>query len=85
MASGARRLVDMIHDRFDAGALPRGHPERVWAEQGEGEACSACDQTLLPAHVIYEFEWREHTYRFHTGCYGLWQGELIRRGLFKPR
>jgi hypothetical protein len=79
------RLVDKIRDRFDAGALPRGHPERVWSGHGQDEACSGCDQTLLSADVIYEFEWREHRYRFHAGCYGLWQGELIRRGLFRPR
>jgi hypothetical protein len=57
----------------------------VWSGQGQDAACSACDQTLLSADVIYEFEWREHRYRFHAGCYGLWQGELIRRGLFRPR
>jgi hypothetical protein len=79
------RLVDTIRDRFDAGALPSGNPERVWSGQGQDAACSACDQTLLSADVIYEFEWHEHRYRFHAGCYGLWQGELIRRGLFRPR
>jgi hypothetical protein len=33
----------------------------------------------------FEFDVAGQTYRLHTGCYGLWEGELIRRGLFKPQ
>jgi hypothetical protein len=34
---------------------------------------------------VLEFDTAARTYRLHTGCYGLWEGELIRRGLFKPQ
>jgi len=79
-------LPDRVRQRLDAGELPREHPPKLLSRFGKGETCSACDQTVYRAQVMYELESEatEKTYRFHTGCYGLWTGELIRRGLYKP-
>jgi hypothetical protein len=78
------RLVDRIRQQFDAGFLPRQHPKRIFGGYGVGDACSGCGDPMQ-GQGVFEFEIAGRTYRFHTGCYGLWQGELIRRGLFRPR
>jgi hypothetical protein len=84
MSTEEARLVDRIRQQFDAGALPRQHPKRVFGGYGVGDACSGCGDPMQ-GHGVFEFEIAGRTYRFHTRCYGLWQGELIRRGLFRPR
>jgi hypothetical protein len=84
MSTEEARLVDRIRQQFDAGVLPRQHPKRVFGGYGVGDACSGCGD-LMQGHGVFEFEIAGRTYRFHTRCYGLWQGELIRRGLFRPR
>ena len=76
-------LPDKIRRRLDAGGLPREHPAKTWAGFGDGKACSACDERIYRAQVMYEFDLNGETYRFHMGCYGLWTGELIHRGLYK--
>jgi hypothetical protein len=78
------RLVDRIRWQFDAGALPRQHPKRIVGGYGMGDACGGCGDRMH-GYGIFEFEIAGRTYRLHTGCYGLWEGELIRRGLFTPR
>jgi hypothetical protein len=78
-------LIDRIRRRFDAGDLPREHPERVLGGYGFGDACSGCGDPMRRGQGVFEFDIVGQTYRLHTGCYGLWQGELIRRGLFKPQ
>ena len=86
MKSNGGSLADKIRRRLDDGELPREHPPKLLSRYGKGETCSACNQTVYRAQVMYELESAatEKTYRFHTGCYGLWTGELIRRGLYKP-
>jgi predicted amidophosphoribosyltransferase len=79
------RLVDRIRQKFDAGTLPRRHPQKILRGYGVGDACSACGEPIRRAQGVCEFDVAEQTYRLHTSCYGLWEGELIRRGLFKPQ
>jgi len=77
-------LAGQVRRRLDAGLLPRERPLKTWAGYGQWRLCSVCDQKILPAQVTYEFDLNQQTFRFHMGCHGLWIGELIRRGLYKP-
>lgn len=77
-------LADKVRRRLDAGELPREHSDNVAAGNGNGETCSGCNEIISHAHVMNEMDESEQTYRFHTGCYGLWLGELIRRGRYTP-
>jgi hypothetical protein len=83
MSTGDDRLVDRIRQQFDAGALPRQRPKRVFGGYGVGDACSGCGDRMQ-GQGVSEFDVAGRTHRLHTGCYGLWEGELIRRGLFRP-
>ena len=78
-------LVSRVRQRFDAGVLPRERPKNIWRSYGVGDACTACDDFMLGGQDVCELDIDGKTYRLHTGCYGLWEGELIRRGLFKPQ
>jgi hypothetical protein len=78
-------LVDRVRQKLDAGILPREHPKNVWRSYGIGDACNACSDPMPGGQDVLEFDTAARTYRLHTGCYGLWAGELIRRGLFKPQ
>jgi hypothetical protein len=37
----------------------------------------------LPDSGTYEVDVARATYHFHMGCYGLWMGQLILRGLYR--
>jgi hypothetical protein len=78
------RLVNRIGEAFETGALPHAHPKDIWRSYGVGDACTACGDPIPRGHDVVEFDIDGHTYRLHSDCYGLWQGELIRRGTFKP-
>jgi hypothetical protein len=78
-------LVDRISQTVDAGVLPREHPKNIWRSYGVGDACHACGEPMPGGRDVFELDTAAQTYRLHTGCYGLWEGELIRRGLFKPQ
>jgi hypothetical protein len=84
MSTEEVRLVDRIRQQFDAGALPRQRPKRIFDGYGVGDAFSGCGGRMQ-GQGVFEFEIAGRTYRLHPGCYGLWEGELIRRGLFRPR
>jgi hypothetical protein len=78
-------LVQRVRGRLDDGTLPREFPEKVWSgpalyEQG----CSGCGDQILGAQRLYVFSLADLTFAFHIGCYGLWLGELVRRGLYRP-
>jgi hypothetical protein len=77
-------LIDRSRQKFDAGALPRVHPQNTWVSYGVGDDCDWCGDPLPRGHDLLEFDTARQTYRLHTGCYGPWEGELIRRGLCKP-
>jgi hypothetical protein len=85
MSTVDTRLGARIRQRFDTGVLPREHPLNIWVSYGVGDDCDACADPLPRGHGVVEFDSAKQTYRLHTGCYGLWEGELIRRGLFKPQ
>jgi len=86
MSAEAVRLVDRIRQQLDAGILPRTHPEKIWAGLSQGDdVCIACGDPIGHAQVTYEAEVADVTYRFHAGCYGLWVGQLILRGLYRPK
>ena len=51
---------------------------------GSDNACSGCDQLILPAQVEYEFTIDRDVFRLHIGCVGIWLAELRRRGLVTP-
>jgi hypothetical protein len=85
MSTVGTHLIDRIRQNFAAGVLPREHPRNSWVSYGMGDDCDACGDPLPRGHGVVEFDTAEQTYRFHTGCYGLWEGELIRRGLYKPQ
>jgi hypothetical protein len=85
MSTGDPRLIDRIREKLDVGALPREHPRTVSGGYGMGHACNGCGEPIRRAQGVYEFDIGGETYRLHAGCYGLWEGELIRRGLFRPQ
>jgi hypothetical protein len=85
MANGNTRLVDRIRQQFEAGMLPHEHPKKIWGGYGVGDTCSGCGDPMHRGQGVFEFDVARQTYRLHTGCYGLWEGELIRRGLFTPQ
>jgi hypothetical protein len=85
MSIGDVSVVDRIRLKLDAGALPRAHPKKTSGGYGFGDICDGCGDPMRRAQGVFEFDVAEQTYRLHTGCYGLWEGELIRRGLFKPQ
>jgi hypothetical protein len=82
MSRPAGTLAQRIAEKIDAGLLPTAKPQKVWAGYGRRAACSACEQPMLPAQTEYEFAdaTGTFTYRFHIGCYGLWEAACRRRG-----
>jgi hypothetical protein len=70
---------------IDAGVLPREHPKQISGVYGFGDACNGCGDSMRLGQGVIEFDVAGRLHRLHTGCYGFWEGELIRRGLFKPR
>jgi hypothetical protein len=78
MGSSDVSLAEQIRRRVDAGEVPCERPPKLWVGFGSGETCSGCDQEIHSAQVMYELDLDDKTYRLHTGCYGLWNGALIR-------
>jgi hypothetical protein len=73
-------IADTIRLKLDVGSLPRSKPERLYGAHGDRQPCTACDEPILPAQLQYEFDLPDHgTFRFHVGCLGLWEGELLKR------
>jgi hypothetical protein len=85
MSTKDARLVDRIRQQFDTGALPRVHPQRTFGGWGVDDPCRGCCDPMRRGQGVREFDIAGQTYRLHVACYGLWEGELIRRGLFTPR
>jgi hypothetical protein len=73
-------------EKLKAGALPDRLPEKMGSGFGGGHACDACDDPVLPAQTEYTYELPNgRTLRLHVGCAGLWQAELMRRGVTRPQ
>ena len=74
-------LADLVRDKLDAGTLPHESPVKMWAGNGRGAPCTACDEPILRAQVEYEPQYDGRApIRLHVGCHGLWQDERRRRG-----
>src|SRR5262245_44641150 len=52
--------------------LPRVWPLILSADSGSGAMCDACDQPLLPAHMMMTLRGRDQFVRFHADCFLLW-------------
>jgi hypothetical protein len=67
----------MIRIKLDAGTLAEDAPAKLWAGQGNGKTCSACDQTIGPSQAEYETEYDDGRppIRFHAACHALWDEE----------
>jgi len=74
------RLVDRIRAKVDAGQLPLAKPPKVLGGYGTMLPCDACDAKIPPTLVEYSFTIDGRSFRFHVGCYGLWEAERRRRG-----
>jgi hypothetical protein len=85
MSMGDISLGDRIRQKFDSGALPRDHSQRPPVAMASVTSAMAVVNPMRRAQGVFEFDVTGQTYRLHTGCYGLWEGELIRRGLLKPQ
>ena len=76
-----KSLADLVRDKLDAGTLPHESPVKMWAGNGRGAPCTACDEPILRAQVEYEPQYDGRApIRLHVGCHGLWQAERRRRG-----
>jgi hypothetical protein len=77
-------LADDIRWKVDARVLPRGTPDNVSARRGDGQQCNAFDDLISTGQVEYGVDLPGlGTLLFHAGCFGLWEAELLRRGLLK--
>jgi hypothetical protein len=70
-------LTEMVREKLDAGALPLDQPLKVWVGIGTRELCAVCEKSILRAQTQYEAEYYDERppFRFHIGCYGLWESE----------
>jgi len=75
------KLADLIRVKLDERRLPREDPDKVRSGYGSAVPCDACEARIRPAQVEYSFAINGAFYRFHIGCFGLWEAERIRRGL----
>ncbi len=65
--------------------LPSELPLTTSIGWGLGKPCHGCGDTISSRQIEYLV--RTHNpriFRLHAGCHGLWLGELIRLGAWKP-
>jgi hypothetical protein len=86
LCTSAATLSLTIVRKLDVGLLPTARPLKVVTRYGGRRPCSGCDGRILPSQVEYEFENKRGgaTYRFHIGCYGLWEAACRHRGFRRP-
>ncbi|PYO19610.1 MAG: hypothetical protein DMD85_18030 [Candidatus Rokuibacteriota bacterium] len=74
-------LAMMVSKKVEAGTLPTEAPVKLWAGNGRGEPCTACEQPILKSQAEYEPQYDGRApIRLHVGCHGLWEAERRRRG-----
>jgi hypothetical protein len=73
----AKTLAEMVHDKLDAGTLPREDVVKLWAGMGSGKACTACEQPILSEQPEYEIEFDDGrvVIRLHAECHTVWEAE----------
>jgi len=76
----AKTLAEFVHEKLDAGTLPRDEPVKLWAGRGTGKPCTACEKAILPSQTEYEIEYYDGSpeIRLHVECHGLWETERPR-------
>jgi GAF domain-containing protein len=70
---GALRPDAIIRLKLAAGLLPPVTSTRTWAGPGQGGPCSACELAISRAQTEYELDSGGRAYRFHLGCFWLWE------------
>jgi hypothetical protein len=75
----------LVRERVADHRLPTEIPLATWVRCGARECCDGCGLPIADVEVAYELEWLDdRVVRMHANCHGLWLGELIRRGRWKP-
>ena len=61
-------IADMIRKKLGAGTLPLNSPMKLWAGQGSGQMCVACEQPIHNSQTEYELEYDDDRAvpRFHA-------------------
>ncbi len=77
----SRDLTAAIRAKIAERRLPVARPSQIWAGDGHGDPCDACDLPIAPAEVEYEanFVGPEGAFRFHRTCFDAWHQERAER------
>lgn len=70
---GVPPIAAMIAQKLATGTLPLEASAKTMETHGEGARCSGCEARIVRAQVQYEVDQDGQTYRFHLGCFGLWE------------
>ena len=69
-------IVAAIRAKLADHRLPLARPSQMWAGDGSGEPCDACDQPIPRDDVEYEAQFLPGgTFRFHRKCFDTWHQE----------
>jgi hypothetical protein len=85
MPQDKRTTAAKVRENVAKKNLPIELPMTTSIGCGRGKPCHGCGDAIV-SHQI-EYLVRTHnaqTFRLHGGCHGLWLGELIRLGAWKP-
>jgi hypothetical protein len=76
-------IITAIRAKIADGRLPVERPSQIWAGDGSGEPCDACDRPITPAEIEYEAQFLPaRMLRFHRMCFDAWH--QLRAGLMSP-
>ncbi len=79
-------LIDIVREKVERGLLPHETPSGAVRTGGNGQPCSACELTIVPADTQLAFELPNRgVFRFHFGCWVLWLATLVQLGASPPR
>jgi hypothetical protein len=79
-------LAAMVREKLDTGLLPHDQPRKLWAGDGTGKTCTACERPILSSQREYEVQYDDDRpdIRFHAACHGAWEAERRRRDYLLP-
>jgi hypothetical protein len=67
-------LGDAIRAKIADGLLPMERPEKMYGSYGHEEPCSVCGALIQRSQVEWSFLKDDKAeYRFHLGCYAVWE------------
>jgi len=77
----SRNLTATIRAKIADGRLPVERPSQIWAGDGRGDPCDACELSITSVDVEYEanFVVPAGIFRFHRKCFDAWQQERAER------